>query len=79
MKENKELKAVLNKAAEPAKEAKPMVIPSETFTIDGRTFKFIVPKMIYNGQELTAIDALNDEAVLTDLVKRKAGCIQEVH
>jgi hypothetical protein len=59
-------------------EAKIAEIPTETFEHGGKEYHFIVPTFHFEGTPHIASEALNDEDLLTELVKRQSGVIQEV-
>lgn len=59
-------------------EEKKIEIPTETFEHGGKDFQFVVPSFYFDGTLHIAADALNNEDLLTELVKCQSGVIQEV-
>lgn len=51
------------------------VLPTETFDVDGKKFKFIAPAFIYGGKRVLASQAINDTALLSELVAKGIGVI----
>lgn len=76
--ENAELKEQLRRtsglAANEAPE--PPQIPTKGFKVDGKIYKFRAASFSYKGQSLSAKDAMMDETILADLVKRQSGLIE---
>jgi uncharacterized coiled-coil protein SlyX len=72
----KQLKSV---DAPDTQEKEPPVLPTKSFTVDGREFKFVVAEFFYKGESMTAVDALTEKEVLAALVEKGSGVIQEVH
>lgn len=76
-KENDSLKAGLKASATPEKEVE-LVLPTQTFKVGGKEYKFASKKFILDKVEMTAIDALSDKDVLKKLVDKGSGVIVEV-
>lgn len=65
-------------AVEAAKDETPK-IPTDTFTVGKKKYKFAVPKFIMPGKgEFTALEALTDNGILAQLVKSGSEVIVEV-
>ena len=76
--ENAALRKGLKAAETPAKEKPKPVIPTQTFQVGRKTYKFIVPAFRIGDKDMTATDALTDEELLADLVHNESGIITEV-
>ena len=83
--ENAALKAQVEKSGntKPAEKVKPTV-PTDTFKVGKMNYQFVSARFVLpktkerEAMELTAIDALDNQAVLAELVERKSGAIKEV-
>lgn len=64
-------------APQKAASGKP-VLPADTFDEEGGTYRFALAKFKFNGQEMTAVDALAMPDVLKVLVQKKSGAIVKV-
>ncbi len=53
-------------------------IPSESFTVDDTSYRFICPVANFRGQQIIAGEAILDEKLLAELVAAGAGFIQPV-
>lgn len=81
-KENKALADKLASATQktdtkPAEKPK-LVLPDKTFKVEGKAYRFRLKKFIFKGEELTAVDALQDDDILAELVAMNSGAIAEV-
>lgn len=65
----------LGNAGEKAQAAAKPVIPSESFEVNGTRYKFIAPVFIYGGKRIEAAKAINDTALLSELVAKGVGVI----
>lgn len=54
------------------------VIPTDTFEADGVEYRFVCAEFILNGKTVKAVDAIEDEDILAQLVEMKAGVITVV-
>lgn len=52
-------------------------LPSETFDVDGVSYRFTAPAFIYQGKKHIAAEALNDTALLAELVAKKIGFVTQ--
>lgn len=80
-KENKHLKSALKQAPkEEAESAAPKIpeLPDKTFAVNGKKYKFVSRHFTFNGERVTALDALSDETILAALVQKGSGVIKEV-
>jgi predicted Zn-dependent peptidase len=78
-KENSTLKAFVSSAPGQKPPTEKPKLPEKTFKVDEKEYKFVVPSFNYKGQLITAVDALTDNEILIDLVKRKSGVIQQIN
>jgi len=77
--ENQALKEQLQANAAPAKKEKvKLVIPDKTFKVNGKKYRFHLPKFYHEGKEVTAKDALTDSALLEALVEKNVSFVREV-
>lgn len=67
--------APLGEAGERAQAEETPVIPTSTFEVGGKNFKFITPVFVYGGKRVLASQAINDTALLTELVDKGVGVI----
>lgn len=79
----------IGKAEEQKQEVKKLEkakVPDAPFVVKGKKYKFTVPKFIWKGEEYTAAAAMEDDALLEEIVaksgadadKQGAGIIQSV-
>jgi hypothetical protein len=54
------------------------VIPTDTFSVDGVTYKFVAASFRHKNQVMTATDALADTAILEKLVSSGSALIKRV-
>jgi len=77
--ENQALKSQMKDQNQDPAQPKPKpVTPTQVFEVEGEKYRFLVPVLRHKGQDLTAVDALNDEAILADLVAKDSGLIQRI-
>ena len=60
---------------EPAERPK---VPSETFTVGGKTYKFLVAGVQFGGKRYLATEALEDEKLLATIVAEYPNCVTTV-
>jgi hypothetical protein len=68
-------KASLGEAGEKAQAEEKPTLPTEPFTVDGNKYKFIAPVFVYGGKKVLASQAINDTALLSELVAKGIGVI----
>lgn len=78
--ENDALKKQVQKSAAPAKAPELPKLPvNNAFEVSGETYEFLAPAFLHEGKQVTAVDALADEAILASLVAKQSGVIREKH
>lgn len=74
--ENAELKKAAAEADDKTEgEEKVIELPTTLFEVNGLKYKFIVPKFIISGKQMTALDALSNPDLLAALVEKQSGLI----
>ncbi|MEP7375530.1 MAG: hypothetical protein ABI675_19450 [Chitinophagaceae bacterium] len=71
-------KKTIADAAQEIAEKKTPPIPTSSFTVDGKSYKFISPVFVYQKQRIVAADAINNQDLLNELVAAKVGSIVSV-
>lgn len=75
----KDIGTLVKSSAEKPEKPKKIKIPNKNFKVGKKTYRFRFAKFSYQGSQMTALDALADEAVLKDLVNSGSGVLKEVH
>jgi hypothetical protein len=68
-------KVCLGSAAEQAQADEKPVLPTESFEVDGAKYKFTTPVFVFDGKKVLASQAINDTAILSQLVAKGSGVI----
>jgi predicted nuclease with TOPRIM domain len=68
-------KVSLGAAAEQAQAEEKPVLPTETFEVDGAKYRFTTPVFVFDGKKVLASQAMNDTAILSQLVAKGSGVI----
>ena|SRR5215217_3314980 len=77
--ENEALRKAVIKATESTtKTVELPKIPEKKFKVGDNTYEFVIPHFRIGGEIITALDALNDEKILQDLVDKNSGAIKIV-
>lgn len=56
--------------------AKP-VLPTDSFEVNGKKYKFNTPVFMYKGNRIESVNAMKDTAMVTELVENGIGVITE--